>query len=340
MDLPLSATRARLRAASLLIVLCACAAVGWRVWHERPAQPSTAPSPAIAAPQAAAPAQPAEPGAPTFDIVRVAPDGGLVVAGQAEPGSTVTIKRGDSVVAQVQADDRGGWVAVPLHPLEPGSGELTLSARNPAGQVRTAETTALIVVPAPAPPNGPSSAPGLAVLSTPAAPSRLLQAPSQAPLPGASAAKLGLATVDYDDNGAIRFSGTAAPGGTVRVYVDNQRSGDAAADASGRWTLSPDQPVAPGLHRLRVDQVGARGKVASRVEVPFERETLALAQVRPGQVVVQPGQNLWRLARRVYGTGLRYTVIYAANREQIRDVQRIYPGQVFAVPAVEHENRE
>ena len=70
--------------------------------------------------------------------------------------------------------------------------------------------------------------------------------------------------------------------------------------------------------------------------LPFDRESLALSQVTPGKVVVQPGQNLWRLARRVYGNGLRYTVIYAANRDQIRDIKRIYPGQVFSVPSLTH----
>jgi LysM repeat protein len=52
-------------------------------------------------------------------------------------------------------------------------------------------------------------------------------------------------------------------------------------------------------------------------------------------VVVQPGANLWRIARRAYGRGVRYTVIYAANRDQIRDPRLIFPGQVFAVPGPE-----
>ncbi len=47
---------------------------------------------------------------------------------------------------------------------------------------------------------------------------------------------------------------------------------------------------------------------------------------------MQPGQNLWRLARRAYGAGIRYTVIFLANRDQIRDARLIYPGQVFATP--------
>ena len=52
-----------------------------------------------------------------------------------------------------------------------------------------------------------------------------------------------------------------------------------------------------------------------------------------GQVVVQPGQSLWRIARLNYGRGVRYTTIYEANRTQIRDAALIFPGQVFTVPA-------
>ena len=49
-------------------------------------------------------------------------------------------------------------------------------------------------------------------------------------------------------------------------------------------------------------------------------------------MVVQPGENLWRLARGAYGDGSRYRVIYLANKEQIRDPRLIYPGQAFALP--------
>ena len=49
---------------------------------------------------------------------------------------------------------------------------------------------------------------------------------------------------------------------------------------------------------------------------------------------VQPGNSLWRLARRSYGEGLRYTEIYEANKDQIRNPDLIYPGQVFVLPKV------
>lgn len=48
--------------------------------------------------------------------------------------------------------------------------------------------------------------------------------------------------------------------------------------------------------------------------------------------IVSRGDSLWRISRRVYGRGLRYTVIYDANQEQIRNPDLIYPGQIFVLP--------
>jgi nucleoid-associated protein YgaU len=50
--------------------------------------------------------------------------------------------------------------------------------------------------------------------------------------------------------------------------------------------------------------------------------------------VIQPGNNLWRISRVIYGRGIEYTVIYQANRDRIRDPDLIYPGQIFATPGV------
>ena len=47
---------------------------------------------------------------------------------------------------------------------------------------------------------------------------------------------------------------------------------------------------------------------------------------------VARGDNLWRISRRIYGQGTRYTVIYDANQGQIRNPDRIYPGQLFVLP--------
>jgi nucleoid-associated protein YgaU len=54
-------------------------------------------------------------------------------------------------------------------------------------------------------------------------------------------------------------------------------------------------------------------------------------------VIIRRGDSLWRISRRIYGRGVRYSTIYLANQDQIRNPDRIWPGQVFAVPEKTNE---
>jgi len=47
---------------------------------------------------------------------------------------------------------------------------------------------------------------------------------------------------------------------------------------------------------------------------------------------VAKGDSLSRIAKRYYGDGNLWNRIYEANREQIRDPDLIYPGQVLRIP--------
>jgi nucleoid-associated protein YgaU len=49
-------------------------------------------------------------------------------------------------------------------------------------------------------------------------------------------------------------------------------------------------------------------------------------------VIIRRGDTLWHISRRVYGKGIRYTTIYLANQDQIKDPDMIWPGQIFALP--------
>ena len=61
----------------------------------------------------------------------------------------------------------------------------------------------------------------------------------------------------------------------------------------------------------------------------------AVVVPKTASAVVSRGDSLWRISRAAYGAGLRYAVIYKANRDQIRNPNRIYPGQIFALPMQE-----
>ncbi|WP_421863028.1 LysM peptidoglycan-binding domain-containing protein [Parvibaculum sp.] len=299
---------------------------GW--WFFLRGDTEPAPSEVIAE----APSEPAEPGAeeedpaiPTFDIVRVERDGSALAAGRSLPGARIQLKANGEVVAETTSDDNGEWVAVLEKPLSTGTIELRLTAINPDGSSKDSKQVVTVSVPE------SEDEQMLVVRSEPGKASKVLQGPG---VP-ADAGSLVLETVDYDDEGNVIISGRADAGATVRIYIGGELAGETKADETGRWELSPETDIAPGQYALRVDQVDEQGQVVGRVEVPFERgeREAVLAALKQGKVVIQPGNNLWNIARNVYGSGFSYTIIYEANKAQIRDPNLIYPGQVFETPA-------
>ena len=301
------------------------------------------------APGAAAPAtqdreepslvpQPSAPVSPSFDVVKVGPTGTAVIAGRAEPGSKVTVRDGDKVIGEVTADRRGEWVLVPDQPIGPGDRLLSLEASGPkAGvTVRSDETVALSI--SPSKPGGKEETALAVVLPRDGnGAARVLQRPDRSlpSSPGTPSTDKQLAlsmdALEYDDQGRVVLSGRATPGASVQIYAGNQPLATATADAAGEWSATSTRVVGPGRVELRIDQLGKDARVVQRIVMPLAQA--AAAELTPGQIyTVQPGNNLWQISRRAYGVGTRYLIIYSANLSQIRDPERIYPGQVFRLP--------
>jgi nucleoid-associated protein YgaU len=257
---------------------------------------------------------------PSFDVVRIDRGGDAVIAGRALPKAEIEILDGDTVLGKTTADGRGEWVFVPGGPMPPGSRELKLRAHNPDGSVSESGAPVVLVVPE----RDQGQAVVLKVL--PGGGTRLLQGPA-----GDGSGLLAVDTVDVDDHGRLFLSGKAPAKGRVHAYLDNRFLGRAEAAADGVWRVEGRRP-APGRHQLRADLVDEKGKVLARVEMSYEAEA-GQAPDAALSVTVEPGNSLWRIARRAYGAGVAYTVIYGANKERIRDPNLIYPGQVFTVPA-------
>lgn len=293
---------------------------------------------------------------PEFDVVQVNPRGGAVMAGRAAPYAEVTVVQNGTPVGTVKADARGEWVLVPDRPIGPGSHEFGLTARQPGGEPVESVEVVVVIVPearkdVAGEPREETGRPlafalprdgrgGATVFQKPTMEPRGDGMPAGAGLTesgeneeGIVDGSLVLDSLTYEAEGGVTVGGRAEPGATVRVFLGERPLGVATADASGHWQATADEPVAEGRHRLRVDQMGPDGTVTARVESPFQRATLA-EPLAEGSVVVQPGNSLWRIARRAYGRGVQYTVIFEANRSQIDDPDLIYPGQVFVLPPV------
>ncbi|MDG2340366.1 MAG: LysM peptidoglycan-binding domain-containing protein [Paracoccaceae bacterium] len=150
--------------------------------------------------------------------------------------------------------------------------------------------------------------------------------------------ELSIAAISYSDEGAVQLSGFS-PAGFLRVYLNNIQITVLEVPEPGEWATELAD-VAPGIYTLRIDQVDADGQVIQRVETPFKREepekVVAAAQTRRPLIsveVVQPGSTLWAISREKYGSGVLFVRIFEANKDQIRNPDLIYPGQIFDLPA-------
>ena len=452
------------------------------------------PAPA-AAPPANAPAQPAEAaetkegqqpaeaaadrkGIPTFDLVRLEPDGSLIVAGQALPAAKVEVVSGAKALGEGIATPGGDFAVVIDDPLAPGDYTLVLRATNPDGTVLTSLQSAIVSVPEQK--NGevlvmveqpgeaskiltvPQPAEAAAAPSTPApqevaaAPATADNASPQPPAAGgqpavadaapAKPAGEGASAAQPAENAAapakppvrptvtieaveiegpmVFVAGSAEAGRQIRAYANEIMLGQTTVSEGGRFLVEARRDLPVGEYVIRADVLGPDGvTVIARAAVPFQREpgeqiaaiappagqapapaaapgapanggnapadgqaaapgqpagnaaaanppaggapvgtppageaaapsapatgqpasggteiaavpetTAPKLQSAAGSVIIRRGDTLWRISRRVYGMGVRYSTIYLANQDQIADPDRIWPGQVFAVP--------
>lgn len=287
-----------------------------------------APPPGAVAPTSPSPVAPA----PSFDVVRISPQGEAVIAGRAAPGAEVTVLDDGKFLGQVTADKNGEWVLVPKDKLASGEHRLGLAARGPDGATSKSDSVVAMIVPEPAPTPAPGvvaahagDAVAVLVPREGVGSAKVLQLPREA----GERRKLALDVIQYDAAGKVQLLGRAEPGARIAVYLDDQLAGSGAADAAGGWSVTLSRSVAEGTYRLRLEARDGQGRQRAQLALAFKRVVPLAGTVA---VDIQPGNNLWRIAQHSYGEGLRYTEIYQANRTQIRDPNLIYPGQVFAVP--------
>ena len=152
--------------------------------------------------------------------------------------------------------------------------------------------------------------------------------------PGRGSAPAPVVAIAYEET-ALVFAGKTIPGAVVEAWIDGRPVGAVTAGPEGNWRL-PAAGNEPGQRRLLVTTTGPEGEMG-RLESPIFIEDAARVSVSRGLTVVQVGSNLWRIAREVYGRGARNMAIYEANRDQIRDPDVIFPGQILILPGASSE---
>ncbi|MEY4781347.1 MAG: hypothetical protein RLZZ607_2660 [Pseudomonadota bacterium] len=244
-----------------------------------PAVTEAAPAPTEAAP-AVTEATPAETPAavsPSFDVMRLDPDGAAVVAGQVASGAKVSILVDGAEVATAAADDTGKFVAMFDLPAADAGRLMTMVATLSDGtKVESDASVALAATTAPAADAATQAATTEAQAGTTAVAvteegAKVLQTDTN--VAAEVATNVTIDTIAYPTPETVQFGGRGTVGNFIRLYLDNAPLGDpATVGADGTWNLT-QTGIAPKIYTLRADEVDGAGTVISRYETPFKRET-------------------------------------------------------------------
>ncbi|WP_449396419.1 LysM peptidoglycan-binding domain-containing protein [Devosia riboflavina] len=312
-----------------------------------PGAVASAPAPATPAVPAATPAPPAASAAvpaaqladvpPTIDAIEIEGDR-TFFAGAGPEGGIVRLYVDDAFVADATIEG-GRWLVeggdvldapsqrVRADLLAAGSPDVVARAEvdfvvdMPAEEPATAVASADVAAPTPAP--APAAAPAAA--PTPATtPAQPTAEPASPTAPAAST-----------EAPAPVAATPAEPAATAPAQPSATPAAPAAQAATpAPATPAPEAPATPAP--VAVAETPAAPQPTAAPAVPT---MVAVAVGSPdaqrfasGKAIIRRGDNLWTIARRAYGEGIKYTTIYDANTGQIRDPDRIYPGQVFNLP--------
>ena len=278
-----------------------------------------------------------------IDVVRVDESGIAVIAGTAEPSTTIEAKIGNQTVGTTEVNKDGGFVI---------SGEISSSTEPQELKVFTKadeivkpveaetiidnkdwvyETKSFVILPGIINEKNSQNVQDEKLDDIIIVEVKKQDLVIKEETKNITVEKLTLDRIKYSENGTAILFGRARNEMNVLVYLDNNFQTKTTPGLDGGWTVDLGI-VEPGIYKLRIDETTNNGDVIFRIETPFKQEAKDLLdKMFTKSITVQPGNSLWRIARRIYGRGIMYIDIYKKNDHLIKDPNLIYPGQVFSL---------
>ncbi|MEO2038349.1 MAG: hypothetical protein ABGW90_06575, partial [Martelella sp.] len=211
---------------------------------------------------------------PTFDVLRVEPDGTAVIAGAAEPLGVRAVKAGDTVVASSSVGDTGDFVAIIETPLTPGDHLIYLDVTMPDGRTARSLQTATISIPET--PDGDL----LALITEPGKASEIIATPDGdegapkgtvvARATGSSGEQEndGQTSGDQDREGVNASDDTNATGGDAeRTSANEQTQDGSGTDNASDQEETQLQTVTVETDAESTEQNGGQGEVVALVSI-------------------------------------------------------------------------
>ncbi len=275
-----------------------------------------------------------------LEVIRVRPDGSLVIAGKGMPNSKIEIISGSKVIATTTSDKIGEFVAVPEQQLMGGEYLLSFKQTNNEGNVTIANETVAINVT-----GEMNDIPIVAIVDSQGkSGARVIQAPGLVEKSVLNEDKneniiknnrkpyIAILAITYDTKvGQLVLSGSAHSG----VQVNAGFSGNETSSTkilNDEWSLPIPGKLISGKQKVFAVLLGKNGEVLSKNSINITGKSIQNANGKTF-VIVQKGDALWNIAFQRLGLGNRYIDIVKLNKDKISNPDLIYPKQLFVIPA-------
>ena len=274
-----------------------------------------------------------------LEVIRVRPDGSLVIAGKGLPNSKIEIISESTVIATTQSDNIGEFVAVPDKQLKSGEYLLAFRQTTKANKISIANEAVAINVT-----GGPNDIPIVAIIDSEGKlGARVIQAPGLIEKETKSKfdkdndisikilPTISILAITYDIKvGQLILSGIATGGAQVNAGFSGKETSSTKI-LNNSWSLTIPGKLISGKQKVFAVIIGKDGKILSKNSINITGSIIKDANGKTF-VVVQKGDALWNIAYNRLGLGIRYTDIVELNKEKIKNPNLIYPKQLFILP--------
>ena len=274
-----------------------------------------------------------------LEVIRVRPDGSLVIAGKGLPNSKVEIISGSTIIATTTSDNIGEFVAVPEKQLKSGEYLLAFRQTTKDNKVTIANEAVAINVT-----GGLNDIPIVAIIDSEGKiGARVIQAPglektkekaikeNKGNKENKDKPEVSILAFTYDIKvGQLILSGTAFGG----VQINGGYSGKEISSTkilNNEWSLTIPGKLILGKQKVSVILLGKNGNVLSKNSLNISGKSIQNANGKTF-VIVQKGDALWNIAYNRLGLGKRYMDIVKLNSDKIKNPDLIYPKQLFVIP--------
>ncbi len=252
---------------------------------------------------------------PSFDIVRIKPNGMIVVAGRWQPNKNVSVVLNGKIIATQMTNADGEFVYAPSRGLRPGNYTMSLVGAKP--NKKSTDKVFLYV-------SDVDYRNSVSLLMTPDG-SRIMQSPTVL-----KDGDLMISKIDYLDTGRLVVTGEALPRLRVSLTLNDKYFGDVRVSDYKHFGIGADVGhLVPG----REYTLGVRLHDADGQTIATVNHTFIMPEMTGDNdtfYTVRRGDCLWIIARNFLRRGVLFSII--AERNSIDNPNLIYPDQLLQIP--------